>query len=139
MGSEILALLKIPLPSTPTLDSCCSTLVNALEDLKSRGFLARATLSDVTEEALEDFADGLDTTITVAVDTDVFQSSTILLSEQGFRLFTPSLTSFLSQYIFSTLPKTTTDVTEYFMDTSYSSDPEKFEVKQVLVNCELKQ
>ncbi|GMI38633.1 hypothetical protein TrCOL_g12775 [Triparma columacea] len=139
VGSNIITLLNIPLPSTPTLDSCNSTLLRALEELRLLGLLARATLSDVNDEAREDFADGLDTTITVAVDTDIFQSSTILLSEQGFRLFTPSLTSFLTQYIFSTLPNTTVDVTEYFMDTNYNSDPDKFEVKQVLVNCELKQ
>ena len=30
------------------------------------------------------------------------------------------------------------DIDEYYMDTAYNSDPEKFEVKQVLLNVNLK-
>ena len=44
VGSNIITLLNIPLPSTPTLDSCNSTLLRALEELRLFGLLARATL-----------------------------------------------------------------------------------------------
>ena len=102
VGSKILTLLNVSPPSSPpNLDSCTSTLVKALDKLKDDGLLARATLSDISEESREDFTDGLDLSLSVAVDTDIFQNSTILLNEQGYRLFTPSITTFLIQSIIS--------------------------------------
>jgi hypothetical protein len=103
----------------------------------------------------EDWQDFLDGDIpelnwNVAVDGDVTMNAQILLQEQGYRLY-PNFARFVLKQIFqdvlaqatadsstSSLPSATkVSVMDYYFDTDYNSDPDKFEVKEVLLGVSL--
>jgi hypothetical protein len=100
------------------------------------------------EEDVLDWSGGLTDYLqwSVALNGDISLGSQLLLQEQGFRLY-PSfarcaITSLLKQSFSSSdgnddKNNLTVDVTDYYMDTNYNSDPSKFEVKQVLLNIVL--
>jgi hypothetical protein len=96
------------------------------------------------DEDLMDWSLGLTDYLqwSVALNGDISLGSQLLLQEQGFRLY-PSfgrcaITSLLKQSFSSPGGNNLmVDVTDYYMDTNYNSDPSKFEVKQVLLNIVL--
>ena len=107
-------------------------------------------LQDFVEDALADLV------ITVSIDGDVTLQSQILLQEQGYRLY-PNFNRFVLTEIFRDAIQTNqqplssktmksrkddddihkVSVIDYYFDTSYSSDPEKFEVRQVMLNISI--
>mmetsp|Transcript_18110 Transcript_18110/g.20947 ORF Transcript_18110/g.20947 Transcript_18110/m.20947 type:complete len:402 (+) Transcript_18110:224-1429(+) len=103
------------------------------------GFVAAAERNNIEneEEKVSDWADDLsDLQLSIPLDGDITLNSQILLQEQGFRLYPDfgrfAITSGLQQSLQGTKQVITAD--EYYMDTNYSTDPDLFEVKQVLVN-----
>ena len=105
--------------------------------LQAKGFVALVERAEIDPERLADWAEDLsDLQFSVAVNKDVTQDTQILLAEQGFRLVPDipryAVTSSLRKYLTPVKEDVATE--EYYMDTSYSSDPDLFEVKQVLIN-----
>jgi hypothetical protein len=76
----------------------------------------------------------------IALDNDITLSAQILLQEQGIRLY-PNYIRCMVQAILQQaleVPYHQRIVTEdYYLDTDYNSDPDKFEVKQVLININI--
>jgi hypothetical protein len=112
-----------------------------------------------TTDDLQDFVDDAlaDLVITVAVDGDVTLQSQILLQEQGYRLY-PNFNRFIVTELFREAiqeqqTKSTSNggssntyddnnthkvsVMDYYFDTNYNSDPDKFEVKEVMLNISI--
>ena len=109
------------------------------QQLVDKGFVAlidTAGLKD--DEAIQDWSnDASDLSWTVALDGDVTMPAQILLQEQGFRLY-PSWGRYAVQSILSqTLPDQVVDVSDYYFDTEYNSDPDRFEPREVLLNIVL--
>ena len=108
-----------------------------LSMLVSKGFVAATERANIDNEKTNDWSDDLsDLQFSIALDADITQNGQILLGEQGFRLVPDfarfAISSILRNYLFPLKEEVTTE--EYYMDTSYSSDPNLFEVKQVLLN-----
>eukprot|EP00566_Odontella_aurita_P011574 CAMPEP_0113565776 /NCGR_PEP_ID=MMETSP0015_2-20120614/22365_1 /TAXON_ID=2838 /ORGANISM="Odontella" /LENGTH=385 /DNA_ID=CAMNT_0000468011 /DNA_START=285 /DNA_END=1442 /DNA_ORIENTATION=- /assembly_acc=CAM_ASM_000160 len=105
--------------------------------LQSKGMVALVERSNPDDESVTDWSEDLsDLQFSVTLDIDVTQNAQILLQEQGYRLF-PNYARFaiaatLKRKLSPMRQEVITD--EYYMDTSYSSDPDLFEVKQVLLN-----
>ena len=114
------------------------TEVDAItESLKSMGFVALAERSEADKEKVDDWSEDMsDLLFTVALDKDATQNAQILLQEQGRYLYPDfaryAIASSLRRYLSPVKEEVLTE--EYYMDTSYSSDPDAFEVKQVLLN-----
>jgi len=108
-----------------------------LHFLVSNGFVALAERNQIDNEILVDWAEGMtDIQLSIPLDGDVTLNSQVLLQEQGFRVY-PDFARFAITSAFQqTLANTNQNVSseEYYMDTDYSSDPNQFEVKQVLLN-----
>ena len=107
------------------------------ETLRAKGFVALVERSQIDAEKLADWSEDLsDLQFSIALDKDATQNSQILLGEQGYRLVPDfaryAITSSLRNYLSPLKEEVTTE--EYYMDTSYASDPDLFEVKQVLLN-----
>jgi hypothetical protein len=80
-----------------------------------------------------------DLSFSVALEYDITLSSQILLQEQGIRLY-PNYIRCMIQSILQQelLPYRQRIITEdYYLDTDYNSDPDKFEVKEVLININI--
>ena len=94
-----------------------------------------------------------DLVINVAIDDDITLQSQILLQEQGYRLY-PNFNRFIVAELFRQQIETNNDqqrdsggaisgtthkvsVIDYYFDTNYNSDPDKFEVKEVLLNISI--
>ena len=118
--------------------------------LVAKGFVAQidrtqfdATTTDATFAMdIADWSQQLvsDVSWSVALDNDITLSSQILLQEQGIRFY-PNfircmIQSILQHYL--EIPFQQRIVTEdYYLDTDYNSDPDKFEVKEVLININM--
>ena len=107
------------------------------KNLTNFGFVALVEDIELDEEKIAEWSDDLsDLQFSIPVDGDVTLNSQILLQEQGFRIypdFTRILvTSAIERYVVTSSQRVQSD--EYYMDTGYSSNPDLFEVKQVLVN-----
>lgn len=104
-------------------------------------------LQDFVDDALSDLI------ITLSVDGDATLQSQMLLQEQGYRLY-PNFSRFVVTEFFRNAVQTKAitsssgnsgkedgshkvSVTDYYFDTNYNSDPDKFEVKQVLLNISI--
>lgn len=132
------------LASTIDSDTLKNTLAAALVDvdalltiLVSKGFVAATERANTDQEKTNDWSDDLsDLQFSIALDQDITQNGQILLGEQGFRLVPDfprfAITSVLRRYLSPV--KEDVSAEEYYMDTSYASDPDLFEVKQVLLN-----
>jgi hypothetical protein len=108
-----------------------------LSALVSKGFVAATERATVDQDKTNDWSDDLsDLQFSIALDKDITQNGQLLLGEQGFRLLPDfarfAISSILRTYLSPLKQEVTTE--EYFMDTSYSSDPDLFEVKQILLN-----
>ena len=122
-----------------SLNKCISSLDNLLIDFKKGGFVALCERSPIESEMIDDWASDLsDIQFSIALDGDVTLNAQILLQEQGYHLVPDfprfaviyALTKSLNNYNL----EENVNVEEYYMDTDYNSDPDKFEVKEVLLN-----
>lgn len=118
------------------LDTLC-------KNLQSYGLVALAERNQLEDkDAILDFMDDMaDLQFSVALDGDVTQNAQILLQEQGLRLY-PSfakvaIAALLLQQQKSSLKLGEITVDDYYMDTNYNSDPDLFEVKEILLNVVL--
>jgi hypothetical protein len=156
MGSKVLSLL---LPSGTTKTASSSGLVSkeakaaslkqsldAIDrlgrSLMDKGLVSSVDVSPLDVVDVEDWSEGLsDLSWSVALDGDVTLGSQILLQEQGYKLIYPNYARYALQSILEgTLPAgTNVAVENYYLDTDYNSDPDKFQVKEVLLNIELLQ
>lgn len=114
-----------------------SLIDEIMNNLVTNGLVALAERNEVDSELLSDWTDDLaDIQLSIPLDGDVTLSSQVLLQEQGFRVYPDFgrfiITSALQKSLKSTNQNVSSD--EYYMDTNYSSDPDLFEVKQVLLN-----
>jgi hypothetical protein len=119
------------------------TAVDSLCQLfREQGLVAAYEVDKVDEEKISDWLedDLSDLTFNVALDGDATLNAQILLQEQGFRLY-PNLARYAINSIMSSAVKKKdqqkVSTMDYYFDTDYSSNPDKFEVKQVLVTVSL--
>jgi hypothetical protein len=110
-----------------------------MKKLVSNGFCALAERNAIESEEgrITDWIDDLsDLQISIPLDGDITLNSQILIQEQGFRIYPNfgrfTITSALQKSLNGCKQLISSD--EYYMDTNYSSDPNLFEVKQVLIN-----
>ncbi len=145
-----------------TLAVCLNNALGATdavaELLRTRGFVASWERSVPPDDDVEDFSDGADLTYSLALNGDVTLNSQLLLQELGYRLY-PSIGRWMAREAVSRCfagaaadavadaGATTTEggagggggrvdvqIDDYYMDTSYNSNPDLFEVKQILLN-----
>ena len=107
--------------------------------LVERGLAARVDLAPPPEPAaVEDWSQDLaDLSWSVALDGDATLRAQILLQEQGFRLYPGYARCAIQSVLTQLLPTQEVTAIDYYMDTDYNSDPDKFEVKEVLVNINI--
>lgn len=110
-----------------------------ITSLVSNGFCSLAERNEIEKEEgrISDWIDDLsDLQLSIPLDGDITLNSQILLQEQGFRIY-PGFGRFMITYALQESLsgfKQSISSDEYYMDTNYSSDPDLFEVKQVLIN-----
>jgi len=105
--------------------------------LESFGFVALAVRSDLESDRIVDWAQDLsDLQLNIPLDKDITLESQLLLQEQGYLIYPDFgrfvITAALRNSLQGLGQVVTSD--EYYMDTNYNSDPNLFEVKQVLLN-----
>ena len=104
--------------------------------LKDKGLLALAERSEIDKDDLNDWTRDLAAIqFSLALDGDATLNAQILLQEQGIRLI-PSYTRFMAGVLLQQ-PEQQLTLEEYYMDTNYNSNPDLFEVKEVLLNVVL--
>jgi len=108
------------------------------DNLRSLGLVALAERDqDLDDERLKDWInDESDLQLSIPIDGDITLNSQLLLQEQGFRLY-PDFGRFIISYGLQQSLKSINQVVtsdEYYMDPSYNSNPDLFEVKQVLIS-----
>lgn len=111
------------------VDQVCNALV-------AKGLVAATERSPVDEERLADWSEDLsDFTFNVALDGDIVMNAQILLQEQGFRLY-PNYAKYMIASILQ-MPRQVVTVDDYYFDTDFNSDPNRFEPKEVMLNIVL--
>lgn len=147
MGQELLPLLLLPQEYKSIQRENKQNPLDALKQrlsivnqlctvLCEKGLVAATELSTVDDERMEDWAQDLsDLTFNVALDGDITMNAQILLQEQGFRLY-PNYAKYAIAKILQ-LPQQTVTIDDYYMDTDYNSNPDEFQVKQVMLNIVL--
>ena len=109
--------------------------VDQLSDvLREKGFVGLIERSTISDDKIEDWLDDMsDLEFSVALDGDVSQNAQILLQEQGFRFY-PNFARYAVTQLLQQ-PGQKVSCLDYYFDTDYNSDPDKFEVKEVLLSC----
>ena len=104
--------------------------------LVDKGMVAAVDISPL--EDIDDWVQELaDLSWSVGLDGDITMPSQILLQSQGIRFY-PNYAHLMIQTILQQeLPNLKTTIEDYYLETDYNSDPEKFEVKEVLVNINI--
>lgn len=150
VGKEIVALLDIDgiqaekASTTSYSEKQMMSLYAALEKidflaaaLVNRGLVASIGLAKLDPDDVEDWSQTLsDLSWSVALDGDITQQSQILLQEQGFRFY-PNFPRCAIQTILRHIKDQTITTEDYYMDTDYNSDPNEFDVKEVLINVSI--
>jgi hypothetical protein len=113
--------------------------LNAVDDLctilRDKGLVATVERSAIDEDKLYDWIDGTsDFEYTVALDGDITLNAQILLQEQGYRLYPNFARYAITYWMQKQVPDQKVSAMDYYFDTDYSSDPDKFEVKEVLLS-----
>eukprot|EP00977_Amphora_coffeiformis_P009732 scaffold2243_cov165-Amphora_coffeaeformis.AAC.12 len=105
--------------------------------LVQRGLVAQVDTS-YDKDDLTDWLDDamLDFQFNIALDGDVTLKSQCLIQELGFRLY-PNFSRYGIRNILQESIGTAVEITDYYMDTDYNSDPNRFEVKEVLLSVVL--
>jgi hypothetical protein len=102
----------------------------------AKGLVAAIDRSKIEKDDFDDWVEDLsDLHFSVALDGDITLQSQILLQEQGFRLY-PNFARFAIGYLMQQDGQQLS-VMDYYFDTDYNSDPDKFEVKEILLNVVL--
>jgi hypothetical protein len=104
--------------------------------LVDKGLVALVERSSVTDDQIYDWIDDTsDLEFTVASDLDTTLNAQILLQEQGFRLY-PNFARYAVKYLMNQVVAVDQKVSvlDYYFDTDYNSDPDKFEVKEILLS-----
>jgi hypothetical protein len=117
-----------------------STALDAVDRLSqiivAKGLVAAIDRSKIETDDFDDWVEDLsELHFSVALDGDITLQSQILLQEQGFRLY-PNFARFAIGYLMQQDGQQIS-VMDYYFDTDYNSDPDKFEVKEVLLNVVL--
>jgi hypothetical protein len=100
---------------------------------RERGLVAATETSAIEADRLADWADDLsDLQFSVALDGDITMQSQILLQEQGFRFYPDYAKVMLATVL--QMEGQDVSIDAYYLDTDYNSDPNLFEVKEVLLN-----
>jgi len=151
MGRQLIALLlpdikpvETPSSTNPGAAKLESLLKQSLQQidrlcrvLVDKGLVAQIDSAALDDENIVDWAqDVSDLQWSIALDGDITLKSQILLQEQGFRLY-PNYARYAIQTLLQTIDGQSVEVTDYYMDTDYNSDPDKFDVKEVLLNIVL--
>ncbi len=141
-GTKLLTLLNLDPNITPSSNRTedLSVRLQALDSLTrilhDKGLVASTELSTIDPDLESDWAEGLsDLQLSLALDGDATQNAQILLQEQGFNLI-PSYTKFMLGPLLR-MPGQKLLIEEYYMDTDYNSNPDLFDVKEVLLNIVL--
>lgn len=145
MGQQLLTLLfpqytKSTSTKSGTLEAILQQRLSLVDDLcqilVEKGLVAATERSTLEADQISDWSEDLaDLTFTVALDGDITQNCQILLQEQGFRLY-PNYAKYMIAKLME-LPQQTVVVDEYYLDTDYNSDPNRFQVKEVMLNIVL--
>lgn len=103
-----------------------------------KGFVAAIEIETVDDDKICDWIDDIsDLEFNISLDGDATLNAQILLQEQGFRLY-PNFAKYAINHLMSQVDgrqKVTT--MDYYFDTDYNSDPDKFEVKEVLLTVSI--
>lgn len=120
------------------MESTLQVMDQLLSRLVESGFIAQIDRSPIDQDDIIDWSEKLaDVSWTIALDGDVTLPSQLLLQEQGYRFY-PNYANILVSYTLrSGLTSRNIIVEDYYMDTDYNSDPNKFEVKEVLLNVNI--
>jgi hypothetical protein len=136
------------LPIQSSSDYRCAQLQQAFDtmdmfskQLVSNGFVASIDTNtnaidqdDKMEWCTSSTIQGDELAWSIALDGDATLDAQLLLQEQGFRLY-PNVARCGIQYILQCmLHNVTVSMDDYYMDTDYSSDPDAFSVRAVLLN-----
>ena len=147
------------------LDKALTVVDDFLSSWKSLGLISLYETPVLDEDKVDDWVDEIvsDLELNYALDGDVTLNAQILLQEQGYRLY-PNFARFAMTSLFSSFNAAASDngdnnnradvdrreegsspqggwkvggSMDYYFDTDYNSDPDKFEVKEVLVSIQL--
>ena len=139
LGERLLAMLYPEYtPSEETskrlkLQSALEAVDRVSAILTKKGLVAATERSEVDKDDIDDWVDGLSNIqFSLALDGDATLNAQILLQEQGFRLI-PSFARYVVAVLLEQKGQQVT-LEEYYMDTDYNSNPDLFEVKEVLLN-----
>mmetsp|Transcript_36030 Transcript_36030/g.84132 ORF Transcript_36030/g.84132 Transcript_36030/m.84132 type:complete len:529 (-) Transcript_36030:61-1647(-) len=140
------------------LESAFQSIDFALKRLRDMGFIVAWELNVPDPDQVSDWENNRSNLeFSLAIDGDVTLSSQVLMQEQGYRIYpnfcTVVIFAILQNAFSSPLSLLASEMSDngwrragrgmqkqnivtedYYMDTSYSSDPDKFEVKQLLIN-----
>jgi hypothetical protein len=103
-----------------------------------KGLLAQIDIG-IDNDNIDDWSlDGSDLDFSIAVDNDSVLSSQILLQEQGWRFY-PNYARYAFLSILRMLFEKTMNISaeDYYLDTDYNSNPDLFQVKEVLINIHM--
>ena len=124
-------------PSEQFLNSKLKYIDQLCDALKDKGLLSLTERSPLEQDQISDWVGDLsDLTFTVALDGDITLGTQMLLQEQGFRLY-PDYARFGVLALLKGIEGQQAQIEDYYFDTDYNSDPDKFEVKEVVLNVVL--
>jgi hypothetical protein len=119
------------------LDAKLAQLDQLCDVLKAKGLVSLTERSSLENDQLTDWLDDMsELSFTIALDGDITLGSQMLLQEQGFRLY-PDYARFAVSSLLQNIESQEVSVEDYYFDTDYNSDPDKFEVKEVVLNVVL--
>jgi hypothetical protein len=147
LGQQLLARFEPAGTLLAPASNAAAALHNALQRIDAlsalwvqAGLVAQVERSPIAADDEEDWRqDMADLSFTIALDQDVTIPAQVLLQEQGRRLYPAFWQCLMRAILLDALrPFAQTVVMEdYYFDTDYNSDPDQFEVKQVLVNINI--
>lgn len=112
-------------------------LLRVGEALVQLGFVAQVDTSCDKDDLADWYDDAMsDLQFNIALDGDITLNTQILLQEQGFRLY-PNFGRYAIRNVLHETLGTAVQITDYYVDTDYNSDPNRFEVKEVLLSIVL--
>ena len=148
MGQGLVALLLMPQLSQANLISKhpkSEQVLNAkleqidqlCRQLQNKGLVSLAERSILEQDQILDWMEDLGRlSFTVALDGDITLGSQLLLQEQGFRLY-PDYARFAVLSLLQNIEGQEPQIEDYYFDTQYNPDPDKFEANEVVLNIVL--
>ncbi|GKY98349.1 hypothetical protein MPSEU_000792500 [Mayamaea pseudoterrestris] len=146
LPAETMKHLQIPRQQgTKVTRSCTDQWQQAIESLEqltsamvARGFAAEVDSPAVDADALAEWClDGGELTVSLALDGEATLSAQVLLQEQGYRLYPNFCRLGIQAVLEKCLSGVSVTIDDYYMDTDYNSDPDRFQVKELLLNIVL--